>query len=133
MVLALLASGMLTMLLTLSSLHNFACVCLSHVFLCLQEFRDIESFSWNFFPGTFFFPIFHLAVDLVFGSLISILPVPQLPKGNPICIACGWLYDLVLGNVIQATGSWAQATFAAGQLVLGASLVALMVKNLPAM
>ena len=101
MVLALLASGMLTMLLTLSSLHNFACVCLSHVFLCLQEFRDIESFSWNFFPGTFFFPIFHLAVDLVFGSLISILPVPQLPKGNPICIACGCLYDLVLGNVIQ--------------------------------
>ena len=53
-VLALLASGTLTMLLTFSSLHNFACVCLSHVFLCLQEFRDIDSFSWNFFPGTFF-------------------------------------------------------------------------------
>ena len=48
-----------------------------------------------------FFPISHLAVDLVVGSLISILPVPQLPKGNPICIACGWLYDPVLGNVIQ--------------------------------
>ena len=53
-VLALLASGTLTMLLTFSSLHNFACVCLSHVFLCLQEFRDIDSFSWNFFPGIFF-------------------------------------------------------------------------------
>ena len=78
---------------------QLCCVCLSRVSLCFQEFRGVLSL------GTFFLvhipPISHLAVDLVVGSLILILSLPQLPEGNPICITCGWLYDLVLGNVIQ--------------------------------
>lgn len=62
---------------------------------------EILILSLGIFFLVHFFPNSHVAVDLVLGSLISILPVLQLPKGNPICIACGWLYDLVLDNVIQ--------------------------------
>lgn len=99
LVLALLVSGMLTMLFFFSSLYNFA-VFVFPVFPFASRSSEVffllELFSWYIF-----FPISHLAVDLVVGSLILILSLPQLPEGNPVCITCGWLYDLVLGNVIQ--------------------------------